>query len=327
MKYKYIFINPFEEWGPWFYELQSEEHENLTNFPGFKVFHNNKLKYLEYLIVSERLGKRITTPFKRLVYNLNNLRLNDSEQYFFLFPSATIWGMRMDYLEAYKRRHDNVKYAAILIDSFHAKSPHMNHVREKLFSTVWDVVLTFDQRDAQEFGFRWLGYSYYSEIKSIEAHDKQSDLYYVGYLKGREKTIGEIYNKMMQARINCDFCVVDPDTEKQTLPNTGLILKHKAVPYEDVLQHVKSSNCILEILQKGQNAQTARYFEAVIYNKKLLTNYHGITELPFYNADYMKVFDTADDIDPEWVRSRESINYNYNGMFSPLNILKMLEDT
>ncbi len=77
------------------------------------------------------------------------------------------------------------------------------------------------------------------------------------------------------------------------------------------------SNCILEVLQDGQTGSTLRYLEAVCYNKKLLTTNPRIKNYPFYDERYMKVFSSESDIDYDWVKKRETINYGYKDEFSP----------
>lgn len=84
---------------------------------------------------------------------------------------------------------------------------------------------------------------------------------------------------------------------------------------------MKHSNCILEVLIEGMTGATLRYNEAVCYNKKLLTNNKNIVNLPFYDPRYMRVFDSPDDIDVEWVRKQVPIDYHYDGRFSPTHII------
>ena len=84
----------------------------------------------------------------------------------------------------------------------------------------------------------------------------------------------------------------------------------------------------MEILQKNQHGATLRYFEAVCYNKKLLTNNKDIIYYPFYNSKWMKVFTNISEIDIEWLRTNENIDYKYSGEFSPkLLIDKILKNT
>ena len=45
----------------------------------------------------------------------------------------------------------------------------------------------------------------------------------------------------------------------------------------------------------------------------------------FYNDKYMKIFKNIEDIDTEWVKSKEKVDYKYNNEFSPINIIKEIE--
>ena len=97
------------------------------------------------------------------------------------------------------------------------------------------------------------------------------------------------------------------------------------LPYPTVLQQMQSSKCILDMTQAGQSGITLRYYEAVVYNKKLLTNNVNIVNLPFYNPQYMKIYETIEDIDGDWIQSKDMPNYEYAGEFSPVHILELLE--
>ena len=46
---------------------------------------------------------------------------------------------------------------------------------------------------------------------------------------------------------------------------------------------INRSNCILEILQKGQDGMTLRTLEALFMNKKLMTTNRKIKEYDFYD--------------------------------------------
>ena len=45
-------------------------------------------------------------------------------------------------------------------------------------------------------------------------------------------------------------------------------------------------------------------------------------ESDYYKSGYIQVFESPDEIDTEFVRKRESVNYNYNGEFSPVRLIE-----
>ena len=67
---------------------------------------------------------------------------------------------------------------------------------------------------------------------------------------------------------------------------------------------------------------TLRYYEAITYNKKLITNNEMVKKLPFYNPYYMFVFCDPEDIDLAWVKRSVKVDYHYNNEFSPKELVK-----
>ena len=86
-----------------------------------------------------------------------------------------------------------------------------------------------------------------------------------------------------------------------------------------------NSKCVLEFMQEGQNGATLRYFEAVCYNKKLLTDNPNITEFPYYDSRWMRVFKNVEDIDVNWLKENDEVDYQYKGDFSPVELVAYVQ--
>lgn len=99
----------------------------------------------------------------------------------------------------------------------------------------------------------------------------------------------EMVNDVIKGKTHSRLLVVGVNEDD---PKTGCIrYPKKRLDYEDVLDYVSQTNCIIEIVQNDTAGPTMRYSEAVFYNKKLLTNNKNIVNFPFYNSNYMKVFE------------------------------------
>lgn len=320
---KYIFTYVDEDREGIFRDLTSDEAKRVIDFlPSHKMYVNAFLSKAEKLCLSYQLNSRFRVPFQSVFYNLDVYKYESQHTYHMIMPTTSISKFTVKYLKCFKNQHKNVRLYALVTDSMHASSPHMNLVREKLFSDVWDRVLTYDKYDAEEYGFTWFGYTYYSSYDFVESDPIASDIYYVGYDKGgRSRIVLDVYQIILSGGGTARFDVV---SDKPEDPVSGLTYLYRKISYPQVIARVKSTNCILEILQNNQRAQSLRFFEAVVYNKKLLTNNPGITELPYYDERFMKVFSTVDEIDIEWLRKRENIDYGYNGEFSPIKIIDFI---
>lgn len=47
--------------------------------------------------------------------------------------------------------------------------------------------------------------------------------------------------------------------------------------------------------------------------------------MPFFDDRFIHFYNHIEDIDWDWVKRREEIDYGYNGEFSPVNLLTRIE--
>ena len=224
-------------------------------------------------------------------------------------------------LKTCRKLNPNLKISLYLINSLKADSPLIRGVIPKMNQFAWDAIYTFDPDDAKEYGFIFSGFNYYSKHE-ISLNEKiENDVYFVGGLKGgREKLIYDTYSYLISHNVKCLFDLMAFD-DIDFAPVSDIRFMKKWRPYEDVLLNVSQSKCILEITQEGQKGATLRFFEAVIMNKKLLTNNPMIVDYPFYNPKWMKVYKKLEDIDWEWIKKDAHIDYGYNDEFSPTHLI------
>ena len=248
--------------------------------------------------------------------------------------------LELDDWEELRKRNPQLRIVLLLWDAMHTHSPMMEAAREKILRFGWDCVLSFDREDCAEFGFTWTGLCYYSrtEEDGILAAGA-SDLFYIGTdTAERRAEVAAICRCLSASGARSDMVLVPRPSLADRLAlhllhrrrsrslMDGLRLAPTGLTYREVLAHTLSANCVLELVRPGQRTQTLRYFEAVAYGKKLLTNFAGVRDLPFYDERYMRVFKKAEDIDVDWVKAREPADYGYAGEFSPVRLLGILEE-
>ena len=324
IKYIFCFVDKDED--GLFRDLTLKKNKDLIDFlPSHKLYSSKILTIIEKTALSYKLNMHMNIPFQSVFYNLNNYHYESSNLYRIIMPTTSISKFKIKYLETFKKKHPNVELYALLTDSMNAASPHLNLVRDKLFSQVWKAVLTYDAYDAEQYGFNYYGYLCYSWFDDVEACETTSDVYYVGFDKGdRAKTVEDVYHYLHHS-CNCRFDVVTKDKEKLINANE-LRYQNSKIPYREVVARTRATNCVLEILQKNQLTQSLRWFEAIAYNKKLLTNNRNIVDMPYYNPETMRYFESIDDIDIQWVKEKKNIDYGYHGEFSPIHLIHFIDN-
>lgn len=235
--------------------------------------------------------------------------------------------LKLSELKKCKKINPSLDISLYLINAIGASSPILKKVRPKIENFNWDNIYTFDPVEAKKFNFNYLGFNYYSSHLIEKSNLSQSDVFFVGGLKGgRTELIYNLYTRLSSCGVKCDFYLM-PIDNKNIKHLSGIYYFNGWRPYEEILQHTQKTRCIIEIIQEGQSGATLRYFEAVTMNKKLLTNNPNIAKFPFYNPKWMKIFKSIDDIDVNWINDEESVEYGYTDEFSPRYLVDFMLST
>lgn len=315
-------------------ECQFDYYKDLYDEPecSFKVEWGGSCYFMKLLRRIVRiLGKILKCDFIRTInFSKRDIkRINDNEQYCLIFTLA--YFVRCFDIALFETlgNKNNVKLMLLLNDSVDSSSGVMLDAKaKKVFSLKWDRILSFDEKDCEKYGWKYTG-CLYSSRAGVRPSMDINDAYFIGkFTPDRENLILGVFNKLNRAGVKCRFDLWVPDKRKADLANGGKGIHYRRfyLKYKKMLRYVRSSNCIIEVQKKGQNSPTLRWFEAIYFNKKLLTNNPNITKLPFYNPDYMKFYASPEEIDVDWVRREEAVNYKYNGELSQKRLLSFISE-
>lgn len=208
----------------------------------------------------------------------------------------------------------------------------------EMIKQEFDMVLTFDNGDAEKYGIEYYG-EVYSKNK-IEQYDdiKPFDVFFVGSDRKRFDTIMKIFKKLADEKKKVVFYLFDTLPENKNrfieyLPDAVFeedrILYKKSVLYRDVycpyprtLALIDKCKCLIEITLSAQNAATLRLLEATVYGKKLITNCRAAEGKPYYYSENILFFDDIDKISgEEMVRFMASPTKNVDCDFSALKMI------
>lgn len=179
-----------------------------------------------------------------------------------------------------------------------------------------DLVVTYDHNDAENNIITYHSHPYSSlPSEMLACSEGNSQLLFYGYAKNRSKLILQVYDKMKASGVKCDFSI--PGLTSEDCSNRPELANAKFTPYLDYLKKLQCTDCILEIIQSGSQGCTFRTWEAIVYNKKLITNNKSIKDEPFYNQEYIQVIDSVESINVEWIKKDIKVNYGYADQISP----------
>ena len=295
-------------------------------------------KLLRQLLI--KIGKIFKKNIVKSI-NSNRLRIKPDKDYCVIVEGGYLAACNNTFYQKF-RKYDNVKIYLLLVDSMSAHSPVMHSIKEQILNNDWDEIFTFEKDDADKYNWNYSGVNCSSLPIRTNSRIK-SDLYFIGGLKGeRSELLFSVYDFLNRNGVRCKYdllyqskseqvnsanCIykIVEEYKKTGIKDIGTInLRKHFLKYEKALVNVQECNVIFEVIQKGQSAQTMRWFEAVYYNKKLLTNNPNVKNLPLYNEKFMKFVNSADDIDIDWIMSKEDIDYGYRGEMSPVRLMEKI---
>ena len=153
-------------------------------------------------------------------------------------------------------------------------------------------VVTYDELDAEKFGFRWhtqfFNIKPYQHVSSLKDSSILYDFFFVGYTKNRVKEIENI--QALLSSYTCKFVTVHSTSEY--------------IPYIHYMEMALQSRCLVEIVHTGDPSCTLRPLEAMAIHRKLLTNNPAVRNYSFFRPQNIFILG-EDDISklPEFLHS------------------------
>lgn len=273
--------------------------------------------------IGRRLPKFLLKHWSVKYREIAPLLSPDTDNYILFVPSTHPFERIPPRLIKMLRKHQpNTRLIYYFIDGVERTAQVSRVSLEKLldFMKQFDGVYTYDRNDSERFGYPFIEIPLWIS-KETAAASTDCDLYFCGRDKGRSELLMDIYDRASTAGVRCHYRITNlkPENAREGIVSAAW------TPYSETVREARSANCILELLAENNHGATLRYKEAVIYNKKLLTNNPEVQHLPYYDARWMRYLEKAEDVDLEWLRKTEDISYGYRNDFSAEYFLNEVE--
>ena len=158
-------------------------------------------------------------------------------------------------------------------------------LRDKFGCELW----SYSQDDCHSFNMNY--YSQFLLQQKLQTDYYIQDVFFVGRDKGRLHKIMQIGEMLAKHSVSYKFCIVPDDENQYTIKERAYMTS--SMTYQEVLENIKCSKCILDVVSEDNYGLTYRPLEALFYGKKLLTNYTDIKCADFYDKE--NIFVIGDD--------------------------------
>ncbi len=326
MFYNYVF---FDESGSYFRIARSD----LNDFPycliresGFLPQANIFKQFLFKAHTSRHFSKNNRAVPLQNIWNKNyigKLYFPENKPICFVFATALATYYDMKLFEYLRKNFPDCRLVLLLRDIVQVCLNRSGGRSINDLLSTFDQIYTINSNDEEKYGFKKIN-PMCSRYPVNVTSENVSDIVFIGRVKDRADTINQIYTRLTNAGVNCDFTLMVDKSEKNIADGIKVIFR--PIKYEEMLEKTVQSKCVLEVTQKGISSVSARCMEALCYNKKLVTDIKSVKSMRYYNSKYMFVYDSPEEIDPDFIKENINVDYNYDDSFSPINLLKHIDD-
>ncbi|MBQ3272300.1 MAG: hypothetical protein IJH44_03500 [Solobacterium sp.] len=287
---------------------------------------NRVVEFIRLAHTSQRVRRHVHLPGQELWFSMDRINQFADERANFIFINETLAFINEDVLNKIRRHYPQGRFVLVVLDAMHANARNLVVGRPVILNWPWDLVLSFNQDDCDEYGFKNLELNYFSiprVLRDMPPRLPERELVYLGGAQKNDTRVGkvrDIYACLSGQGVDCDFVITNWPEQ-----NDGIQYEKDYVSYGELIRREYAGKCILEVLKENQNYNSARYFEAVVMNRKLLSNNPNLTSLPYYDEKYMRYFSRPEEIDAAWLKDGAMPDYHYRGEFSPVHIPELIE--
>lgn len=159
-------------------------------------------------------------------------------------------------------------------------------------SSLFDRIYTFDPSDLKTYKnehFLSLTNCWFPDEKRVS--DVNQDVFYVGVgTPERIENVGNLSEFTHENGISLHAVLtVAPHVKEKS--EKGVSLSHSGMSYDENMRNVKQSNVLLDMKLPHHDGLSFRFFEALYYGKKIITNNPSALKYDFYHPDRIFVTD------------------------------------
>jgi hypothetical protein len=184
------------------------------------------------------------------------------------------------------------KYIAYLYDSVE-RCPV-----EHLLNGIFDEIYSFDKDDVSKYGFKeTTNYNYLEKQPIINSNSIKNQVLYIASFDNRLEKVMLLKQAFEKIKVSYKFIIVGKKTSLFKLKNifsstiSGIELRRKRINQNDLKELYSQTQVVLDIVRENQTGLSFRVFEAMAFQKKLITNNTNIMDYNFYNPNNILVIE------------------------------------
>lgn len=174
-----------------------------------------------------------------------------------------------------------------------------------LLDGIFDEIFSFDKNDIIQYGFQPTHNYNYLDKNKIQAKTIKQEIIYIASIDERLQKMYEIANYLIAQKIKFRFIIVGKKAWKYQLKkiffsfvkpnhlftNPQIYFTRKRIEQQQMLDWYQESNILLDLVRKNQTGLSFRIFEAMAFDKKIISSNESLKDYDFYNENNYYIFE------------------------------------
>lgn len=278
-------------------------------------------KIVNRVYSSHKIAHFVDLPLKNIWFHifLSKIPFNRDEKIIFIFFTDWFEIIERGFIGFLKKNFKSAIYVSYNVDIHGFRKSCFNKIRNEM-----DESFIFDKYEAQKANI-----SYYplpmSKFTLEENGDvEKTDIFFVGYAKTRYKKLIAIYDRCVEIGIKPVFYILGVKKEDREFRENIFYIEYMS--YMDTLQVMNRSKCEVELLVEGCTSYSQRVFDALIYDKKVITDNLNLKKEEFYDPRQILIFNDVNEITNSFFETKFDSKKEYIEKLSPIKFFEYLSE-
>ena len=321
---KYILISTDADWRKFSWQKLIKEgkvsYYSDLPYKGPKI-----LKNTIRLFYSWKLNRKFRVPFRSILYKgiLKGLNLNSRDKVKIIIYDRARASYDFSFIKYLRKKIPDIKIGYLFSDIIEKSGAQYFHIVDSL-NKYYDKVFSFDKFDAAKHGFEYSYLVYDYNFSNDCTTDIVNDVFLVAQAKNRLEQILDIYDICSLLELRIDFAINKiPENQLELVENRKIQI-NEIIPYDEVVNRLLKSKCIIDIMQKGSVGITLNIVEAVVFNKKAISNNPELVNESFYDPSRILILNNKADIKSFLELPMRPYTEDDKALFSGVNLFERL---
>lgn len=289
--------------------------------------YNKSIQWLHRFHNSMFINSIVSLPFKKIwfPYYIKGYEIPKEDVCFIIDASPFYLTTYMfDFFRYVKKLYPKGKYVLFYQDLIRLcpEDYRPNKMRD-----LFDLIVTYDKNESIQYGILYhptvgsrLNVRCVDEVKDI-------DVYLLAKDKQRLPLIIDVYDALSNTGLVCEFFITEVPQNKRIF-RSGIHYLDRPMKYVENIKHVVKSKCILEVIQNNAVGYSLRLWEAILYDKKFLTNNQEMYKSEFYDIRYVSIFNCIEDLNnkSKFILQNGDYQNPFKKIISPRSLLNFIEE-